>query len=51
MLKCEQILTLPKAELEREPLGAPLSAARMREVETAMGLALGIRPTPSQQGQ
>ena len=45
MLKCEQLTTLPRSDLELEPLGASLSARRMAEVERAVLRAIGI-PIP-----
>lgn len=42
MLLCEHVQTLPAAEVDAEPLGAPLSATRMREVEAALAVFLGI---------
>lgn len=40
--KCEQIMTLTREQLSDEPLGDPLSAPRMRQIERAMMMALGI---------
>jgi mRNA interferase MazF len=42
VVKCEQVMTLPKTIIEPISLGPPLSAARMYEVERALLLALGI---------
>jgi mRNA interferase MazF len=43
--KCEQVTTVRKTELEPTPLGAALSAQRMREIERAIVSALGILTT------
>lgn len=40
--KCEQILTIPKADLESQALGLPLPAARMHEIERAILSAIGV---------
>ncbi len=42
IVKCEQITTLARAELDPSPVGAALSPARMVEVERAVLRALGI---------
>jgi mRNA-degrading endonuclease toxin of MazEF toxin-antitoxin module len=42
VLLCEQITTLLKRRVDPEPLGAPLTMARMAEVERAVFLAIGI---------
>lgn len=42
VLLCEQITTLAKRRLHPEPLGGPLTARRMADVERAVLLALGI---------
>lgn len=42
MLKCEQITTLPLADVESDPLGDPLSAPRLREVERGVLRAIGV---------
>ena len=42
MLLCEHVQTVPKCELEPEPLGARISAVRMGEVERAILVVLGI---------
>lgn len=42
VLKCEQITTLRKSDLEPEALGDMLSPQRMREVERAIRLALAM---------
>jgi mRNA-degrading endonuclease toxin of MazEF toxin-antitoxin module len=42
MLKCEQITTLPKDELETEPLGPALGSARLRDIERAVARAIGV---------
>jgi mRNA-degrading endonuclease toxin of MazEF toxin-antitoxin module len=45
MLKCEQIVTLPKSEIGTRALGPPLSDPRVREVEVGVLRAIGI-PVP-----
>lgn len=40
--RCENVTTLPKSLLARDPLGAPLSSARMQELINAVLRALGI---------
>jgi mRNA-degrading endonuclease toxin of MazEF toxin-antitoxin module len=40
--KCEQIVTISKDALAPTALGAPLSAARMHEIERGILSALGI---------
>jgi mRNA-degrading endonuclease toxin of MazEF toxin-antitoxin module len=42
MLKCEQITTLPRQELDLEPLGAPLGGGKLREIELGVMRAIGI---------
>lgn len=42
VLKCEQLTTLPRDELDPVPLGAVLSALRLREIERAVARAIGI---------
>jgi mRNA-degrading endonuclease toxin of MazEF toxin-antitoxin module len=42
VLKCEQVTTLPRTDLEQRPLGARLSAARVAAVERALLRAIGI---------
>ena len=42
MLKCEQITTLKKEEVDPLPLGAALKSGRMAEVERAVLRAMGI---------
>jgi mRNA-degrading endonuclease toxin of MazEF toxin-antitoxin module len=42
VLLCEQITTRLKRWVEPEPLGPPLTTARMAEVERAVLLAIGI---------
>ncbi len=42
VLKCEQIATVHQDEVGRMPLGRPLSAKRMLEVERAILRAIGI---------
>ena len=45
VLKCEQVTTLPKGDLEPRPLGRRLSGKRIAEVERALLRAIGI-PVP-----
>ena len=40
--KCEQVTCLDKGILEPRPLGPPLSQDRIRQVESALLVALGI---------
>lgn len=42
VLKCEQITTLHKELLDPQPLGGPLSAGRIQEVEQAVLRAIGV---------
>ena len=42
VLKCEQLTTLPRGEVGELPMGPPLGAARLREVERAVARAIGI---------
>ena len=42
VLKCEQITTLPREELEPRPLGGGLSKRRLAEVEQAILRAIGV---------
>ena len=42
ILKCEQITTLHKEDVESRPMGAPLAAPRIREVERAILRAVGV---------
>ncbi|HEX2659119.1 MAG TPA: type II toxin-antitoxin system PemK/MazF family toxin [Polyangia bacterium] len=42
MLKCEQITTLPKEDVDPSPLGARLSAERLTAVERAVLRAIGV---------
>ena len=42
MLKCEQITTLPKGDLDLSPLGAPLVGGRLADVERAVLRAIGV---------
>lgn len=42
VLLCEQVTTLVKRRLHPEPLGGPLAAHRMAEVERAVLRAIGI---------
>jgi mRNA-degrading endonuclease toxin of MazEF toxin-antitoxin module len=45
VLKCEQITTLHKADIEPGPIGAALGRSRMSEVERAILRAIGV-PVP-----
>jgi mRNA-degrading endonuclease toxin of MazEF toxin-antitoxin module len=45
VLKCEQITTLHKDDVRKAPLGAPLSSARLLEVERGILRAIGV-PVP-----
>ena len=45
VLKCEQITTLPKADVHGPPLGKPLPMALMAAVERAVLRAIGV-PVP-----
>jgi mRNA-degrading endonuclease toxin of MazEF toxin-antitoxin module len=42
MLKCEQITTLPRDELETAALGSALRPARLRDIELAVARAIGV---------
>ena len=42
MLKCEQIMTLPKDSLDPAPMGPPLDSTRMIQVERAVLRAIGV---------
>jgi mRNA interferase MazF len=42
VLKCEQITTLKKHDIDPVPLGVPVRPARMAEVERAVLRAIGI---------
>jgi mRNA-degrading endonuclease toxin of MazEF toxin-antitoxin module len=42
VLKCEQITTLRRDDVEGEPLGRALSAARLAEVEAGVLRAIGV---------
>jgi len=42
VLKCEQITTLPREELDVEPLGSALAGAKLRAVELGVMRAIGI---------
>jgi mRNA-degrading endonuclease toxin of MazEF toxin-antitoxin module len=42
VLKCEQVTTLPRTDLELRPLGGRLSPARLAAVERALLRAIGI---------
>jgi len=46
VLLCEQLTTMVKRRVDSEPLGPPLTAARMAEVERAVLLAIGIVEPP-----
>jgi hypothetical protein len=49
MVKCELMTTVPKELLSAKPLGPPLPPRRMREIERALLLAVGIIvPAPRQ---
>lgn len=45
VLKCEQITTLHRLDIEDEPLGEPLDGARLAQVERAVLRAIGV-PIP-----
>jgi len=45
VLKCEQITTLPKADIHEPALGRPLPATLLRAVERAVLRAIGV-PVP-----
>lgn len=42
VLKCEQLNTVAKDDIEQAPIGLPLRTARMAEVERAVMRAIGI---------
>ena len=42
MLLCEHVQTIPKTDVEPEPLGRPLTRGRMREIEAALLVLLAI---------
>ena len=42
MLLCEHVQELNRSDVEPEPIGRPLAAARMREVEAALRLYLEL---------
>ena len=42
VLLCEQIATLVKRRIDPQPIGGPLAASRMDDVERAVLLAIGI---------
>jgi mRNA-degrading endonuclease toxin of MazEF toxin-antitoxin module len=42
MLKCEQITTLPREDIDGTPLGGPLAPTRMTEVERGVLRAIGL---------
>ncbi|HSZ81902.1 MAG TPA: type II toxin-antitoxin system PemK/MazF family toxin [Polyangia bacterium] len=42
VLKCEQITTIPRAEVEELAMGSALSNARLREVERAIARSIGL---------
>jgi mRNA-degrading endonuclease toxin of MazEF toxin-antitoxin module len=45
VLKCEQITTLPKADIHQPALGRPLQPTVLRAVERAVLRAIGV-PVP-----
>jgi mRNA interferase MazF len=45
VLKCEQITTLHKEDVSKQPLGVPVSSGRMLEVERCILRAIGV-PVP-----
>jgi mRNA-degrading endonuclease toxin of MazEF toxin-antitoxin module len=45
VLKCEQITTLHKDDVQRDPLGGPLLSKRILEVERGVLRAIGV-PVP-----
>lgn len=47
VVKCEQITCLDKSLLGPRPLGRPLSLDRMREVERALLISLGVFILPT----
>lgn len=47
MAKCEQVTTLPKAYLVRGPFAGSISPQKIREVERAIQIAVGIIPQRS----
>ncbi len=47
--KCELVTTLLKEDLDEMPIGGPLRHERMIEIERALLLALGIRPSALEQ--
>lgn len=42
VLQCELITTLPKHAVDPEPIGLPLAASRIHDVEAAVMRAIGI---------
>jgi mRNA interferase MazF len=42
VLKCEQITTLRKADVDPSPIGPPIGPGRMAEVERAVLRAIGV---------
>jgi mRNA-degrading endonuclease toxin of MazEF toxin-antitoxin module len=42
MLKCEQITTLAKDDLDPVAIGSPLTPGRLRDVERAVARAIGV---------
>jgi mRNA interferase MazF len=42
MLRCEQVTTLPRSDIEPRPLGGPLGHGRLGEVERAVLRAIGV---------
>jgi hypothetical protein len=45
VLKCEQITTLHRDDVRRQPLGGPIPAKSLLEVERAVLRAIGV-PVP-----
>jgi hypothetical protein len=41
-LKCEQITTAYKVDIDEQPIGPSISPARLREVERAVARAIGV---------
>jgi len=44
MLLCEHVQPVRKSDVEAKPIGPGLSRVRMREVEAALALLLGLEP-------
>ena len=42
VLKCEQITTLPKEDIDPNPIGAALGSARMTDIDRAIMRAIGV---------